>query len=402
MPILESLILLSTLTCLKAETLYDLKDLQALEQEKNFEEFLLHVNDIRPSERQKLWKTMYQSMAMEMIDYKLKTKDFSAASYKKIEAIGRSSALMHDEFFQLKRSLYAKKYFSECYSQASLKVDKDKTSDFKICDKELSSFWFFSKKDPDIGLDLAGLIEKYPSELTSWPFYQMAVNDNIANLYCEKPNVQKAVINKLTKESFDAEFNGQYAPLIKRFIPDKCFVKITPTLKNALISSESSGLDKEMALNLLSAYGSLTSEEEDLYAMTYLLDGPVVGEKMNIAWKKIELLSSNFTKRQTLLEKIKKLPLIPDRIFKDPKLPRNKAIINLFAQNFPEYLNFYAESCLSYTNFQNPEGQIASGIQCNLFLKVAVEMKKNNEAQWVTDKISTQYSSTISPSKKRK
>ncbi len=395
MLILDYHLLLSSLTVLKAEVSYDLKDLQALEQEKNFEEFLLHVNDIRPSERQKLWKTMYQSMALEMIDYKLKTKDFSLATFKKIEGIGRSSALSNDEFFQLKRSLYAKKFFSECYAQASQKPEKpnDKNLDIKTCDKELSSFWFFSKKDPDVGLDLAALIEKYPSDVSTWPFYQTAVNDSIANFYCEKPSVQKAVLSKLTKESFEADFNGQYGPLIKRFIPEKCFIKLVPNLKLGLGSPESSALEKEMALNLLSSTGHLSSDEQDLYAITYLLDGPVVGEKMNLAWKRIESLNSHFNKRQSLLEKIKKLPLIPDRIFKDPKFPRNKAIINLFAQNFPEYLNFYAESCLSYSQFQTPEGQIASGIKCNEFLKVAVELKKSNEAQWVSDKISTQFSS---------
>ncbi|RPJ79307.1 MAG: hypothetical protein EHM20_01770, partial [Alphaproteobacteria bacterium] len=60
-----------------AEVYYDLKDLEVLEREKNFEEFLLHVNDIRPSERGKHWKEMFQGMAMGMVDYKIKTRDFS-------------------------------------------------------------------------------------------------------------------------------------------------------------------------------------------------------------------------------------------------------------------------------------------------------------------------------------
>jgi len=395
MPLLKYYLLISTISSLKADVLYDLKDLQALEQEKNFEEFLSHVNDIRPSERQKLWKSMYQSMALEMIDYKIKTKDFSLVTFKKIENIGKSSALMSDEFFQLKRALYAKKFFNECYLQASQKNQKnsDKTFDFKTCDKELTSFWFFSKKDPDIGLELATLIEKYPSEANSWPFYQTAINDSIANLYCQKANVQRAVLAKLTNESFEADFNGQYANLIKRFVPEKCFVKLVPTLKVSLSSPESNAIEKEMALKLLSATNNLTPEEEDIFAIIYLLDGPVVGEKMNLAWKRVEILNAKFTKRQEILDKIKKLPTIPDRIFKEPTQPRNKAIINLFAQNFPELLNFYAESCLAYTNFKTPEAQLASGIACNQFIKAAVDLRNKNEAQWLTDKITTQYSS---------
>lgn len=378
--------------------LYTLKDLSALEQEKNFEEFLAHVNDIRPSERMKLWKDMYQSMAMEMVDYKLKTRDFSLKSFKQIEGIGRSSALANDEFFQLKRALYAKKFFSECYSQASDQKKETSKDSIKACDTELNSFWFFSKKDPDIGLELAALIEKYPSTLKTWPFYQRAVNDSIANLYCEKPDVQRAVIGKLTEESFDKDFDDNYKNLISRVVPDKCFIKLIPALRLSLQSSITNGLQKELAMNLLSAKGLLTKEEEDLYAVIYLLDGPVVGDKMNLAWKRIEDLSSNFKNRQKILEQIKNLPIIPDKIFKDPNLPRHKAIINLFAKNFPEFLNYYGESCVAYLeNKSETSSNIASSFQCNEFLKTAREVRKTDKTEWVSDSVESKYSGLRRP-----
>ncbi len=375
------------------KTLYTLKDLSVLEQEKNFEEFLEHVNDIRPSERQKLWKDMYQAMAMEMVDYKLKTRDFSMKTYKQIESIGRSNALANDEFFQLKRALYAKKFFTECYQQASGKKAEDRASDIKICDTELSSFWYFSKKDPDIGLELAKLIERYPSTVKTWPFYQRAINDNIANLYCEKPDIQRAVINKLTEESFQSDFDDNYKNLIQRLVPDKCFSKLVTPLRLALKSSITNGLEKEMAMNLLSAKGLLTKNEEDLFAIIYLLDGPVVGDKMNLAWKRVEDLNAQFQTRQKILQEIKALPLIPDKIFKDPKLPRHKAIINLFAKNFPEFLNYYGESCVSYLeNKSETSGNIASSLQCNEFLKTAREVKKTDNTEWVSDSVELKYS----------
>ena len=378
--------------------LYTLKDLSALEQEKNFEEFLAHVNDIRPSERMKLWKDMYQSMAMEMVDYKLKTRDFSLKSFKQIEGIGRSSALANDEFFQLKRALYAKKFFSECYSQASDQKKETSKDSIKACDTELNSFWFFSKKDPDIGLELAALIEKYPSTLKTWPFYQRAVNDSIANLYCEKPDVQRAVIGKLTEESFDKDFDDNYKNLISRVVPDKCFTKLIPALRLSLQSSITNGLQKELAMNLLSAKGLLTKEEEDLYAVIYLLDGPVVGDKMNLAWKRIEDLSSSFKNRQKILEQIKNLPIIPDKIFKDPNLPRHKAIINLFAKNFPEFLNYYGESCVAYLeNKSETSSNIASSFQCNEFLKTAREVRKTDKTEWVSDSVESKYSGLRRP-----
>ncbi|MBC7429415.1 MAG: hypothetical protein H7336_12430 [Bacteriovorax sp.] len=382
----------------QAAPLYTLKDLSVLEREKNFEEFLTHVNDIRPSERLKLWKDMYQSMAMEMVDYKLKTKDFSMKTYKHIESIARSSAMNDDEFFQLKRSLYAKKFFGECYKQTSGKSSAEKIEGLKTCDGELSSFWYFSRKDADIGLDLAKIVELYQSSVKTWPFYQTAVNDAISPLYCEKPDIQRAIINKLTQESFDRDFDGNYKMLIKRFIPEKCFVKIVTPLRLALQSTITNGLEKEMAMNLLSAKNLLTKDEEDLYAVLYLLDGPVVGDKMNIAWKKVENLSSQYQKRQKLLSEIKKLPLIPDKIFMDAGLPRSKAIINLFAKNFPEYLNFYGESCVNYLeNKSETSGNIASSIQCNEFLKTAKAVKKSDNTEWVSDSVDTKYSALKHP-----
>ena len=377
----------------QSPSLYTMKDLSVLEREKNFEEFLSHVNDIRPSERQKLWKDMYQSMAMEMVDYKLKTRDFGMKTFKHIESVGRSSAMIDDDFFQLKRSLYAKKFFAECYKQATEKNGTEKSEGVKTCDSELKSFWFFSKKDPDIGLDLAKIIEIYPSSVKTWQFYQTAVNDKISPLYCEKPDVQRAIITKLTQESFDENFDKNYQNLIKRFVPEKCFVKIVPSLRMALQSSFTNGLDKELAMNILSSKGLLTKDEEDLYAVLFLLDGPVVGDKMNLAWKKVENLSQQYQKRLKILETIKELPLIPDKIFTDAVMPRNKAIINLFAKNFPEYLNYYAESCLAYLESKSEKsGNIASSIQCNAFLKTAKALKKNENIEWVTDSVQTKYS----------
>lgn len=388
-----ALFFLSSFACAEGTPLYTLKDLSALEQEKNFEEFLAHVNDIRPSERGKLWKDMYQSMGMEMIDYKLKTRDFSLKSYKQVESIGRSNALSNDEFFQLKRSLYAKKFFGECYAQASAKKDEALKEGIKACDNELNSFWFFSKKDPDIGLELAALIEKYPSTLKTWPFYQRAVGDSIAQLYCEKPDVQRAIINKLTEESFDPEFDNNYKNLLSRFVPEKCFSKLVPALRLSLQSSVTNGLQKELAMSLLSAKGLLSKEEEDLYAVIYLLDGPVVGDKMNLAWKRVENLSANFKERQNVLAKIKNLPLVPDKIFKDPNLPRHKAIINLFAKNFPEFLNYYGESCVTYLeNKSDISPNVSGSFQCHEFLKAAKASKDVDNTEWVSDSVQTKYS----------
>ncbi|MDO9184063.1 MAG: hypothetical protein Q7U04_16740 [Bacteriovorax sp.] len=376
-----------------AQVFYELKDLEVLEKEKNFEEFLLHVNDIRPSERARHWKDMYQNIAVGLVDYKIKTRDFSILSYRQIEQIERSSALSSDELFQFKRSLFAKKYFTECFRKAALVAEN---IDKNTCADQLNSFWIFSKKDPDMGMDLAIILEANNTNISLWPYYEVVVRDSVATLYCKKANVQQAVMNKLYGEVFSAEFSGDYKSLVNKIIPESCFNEMVLPLKEMLTSIKSNGLEKEMALNILESKGKLSQEESDLFAVLYLLDGPVVGDKMNIAWKKIEALGENFTKRQKLLTQIEKLPIIPDKIFKDPNLPRHKAIINLFAKNFPEYLNYYGLTCIKFiTNSGTQSQNVSSSYQCNEFLKAAQTIKKESKGQstpWISDSVESQYS----------
>lgn len=379
-----------------AQVYYDLADLEVLEREKNFEEFLLHVNDIRPSERTKHWREMFQNMALGLVDYKIKTRDFSLATFRQIEKIGRSSAMNNDEYFQLKRSIYAKKFFSECFNGTGITDPGKRDLNRNLCENELTSFWFFSKKDPDLGLDLAAILQLNNSSVKTWPFYERAIKDSIANFYCKKPEIQQAVMKKLFEESYSSEFNGNYKLLVERTMPDICFDELVSPLKESLTSIRSNGLQKEMALNVLEAKGKLSKDEQDLYAILFLLDGPVVGDKMNIAWKKVEALSENFPKRQKLLRQIESLPLIPDKIFKDPNLPRHKAIINLFAKNFPEYLNYYGTTCIRYLSYKSDTTQnLSSSVQCNEFLKAAqrtIKEESNTGTPWISDSVERQFS----------
>ena len=362
-----------------AEQLYDLKDLEVLNQQKNFEEFLLHVNDIRPSERNQHWKDMFQTMSIGMIDYKIKIKDFTPKSFSQIEKIGRSSALLDDEYYQIKRTTFAKKYLTECFKNIELKTQ---------CENDLTSFWFFSNKDPETALTLATILEVNKSNINRWPFYQVAINDRIAPLYCARPDIQKSIIQKITQESFNVNFDNNYKHILDKFIPNKCFDKLVENLRNALLSPNTNGSDKELAMHLLEAKNLLTETEQDFFAVIFLLNGPVVGDKMNLAWKKVEAFNDNFSKREKILELIKGLDIIPDEIFKDPNLPRHKAVINLLAKNFPELLNYYGKNCLEYIATKGKvSNNISSSYQCHQFLKTA----KNN-SQWLTDSIQTQYS----------
>jgi hypothetical protein len=321
---------------------------------------------------------MYQTMSIGLIDFKLKTKDLTRKSFTQIENIGKSPALLNDEYYQLKRAQYAKKYLTECFKKIEEKTN---------CENELTSFWFFSNKESDIGLDLVSILDAHNSALNRWPFYKVAINSPVAPLYCSRPEIQKFIIQKIHLETYKENFDGNYKNILEKTVPDNCFVKMTENLRAALLAPGVNGNDRDLAMNLLEAKKLLTPSEQDLYSVLFLLDGPVVGDKMNIAWKKIETLAENYPKRQKILDMIKALDTIPDAIFKEPNMPRHKAIINLFANNFPEFLNFYGKSCLDFINHKNSNPNISSSVQCNQFLQTA----KDN-SQWLSDSIQSQYS----------
>ena len=365
---------------LQPTQLFDIKDLEVLESQRSYDEFLLHVNDIRPSERGKHWKEMLQNVGLLLIEYKLKSKDFSPKSFNQIELLGRSSALIEDELFQLRRIQYGEKYLVECFKKIE---DKAK------CENDLNTFWYFTNKDAELGLYLASLLLSNNSNIDRWPFYRAAITDAAAPIYCAKSEIQKAIITKINQESFSEKFDNNYQALLNRLVPDKCFEKMIPSIREAIIRTETSGTDKELAINLLEAKKLLSKDDQDLFAILFLLSGPVVGDKMNTAWKKVELLSESFPKRQKILGMLKNLEVLPDQIFTDPNLPRNKAIINLFAKNFPELLDFYGKSCLEYIQRKNDENNIInSAFHCHQFLTAA----KINPL-WLSDAVKLQYSS---------
>jgi hypothetical protein len=85
---------------------------------------------------------------------------------------------------------------------------------------------------------------------------------------------------------------------------------------------------------------------------------------------------------------IQKLEVLPDKIFNDPNQPRNKAIINLFAKNFPEFLDFYGKACVKYIEHKDDTiSNISSLFHCHQFLKTA----KGNSL-WLSDSIQSKYS----------
>lgn len=362
---------------------YNLADLEALEKEKNYNEFFNHAFDIRPSERQKLWKKMYQNMAILFIDEKLKAKDFAKDNFKQIENFSKLSFLLQDEVFQFKRNQFNLHYIKNCYQSTATKA---------ICDMELENYWENSNQDPDIAFDLIDWLKDKNSNIDTWKFVNVIIKDQIAPIYCKKNNIINSIIKKISEQSFNQNFDGNYGKIAKNLIPENCLKELSPIFKSILSSNESNGLEKEIAYSILDSRQEIDLTDKDFYLSLYLFSGPVVGEKMNLAWKLVEVLSENAERRNKVIEKFKTLDNIPDKLFYDPLNSRNKAIIAHFSKNFPEVLNLYGDECLNLIKGSNTP-KVSSYLNCNQFLQTAIKIKGEKKEQWINDSISTQYSS---------
>lgn len=361
---------------------YNLKDLEALERENNPEEFILHVYDVRPSERGDLWKKMYDNMACGFIDKRIKAKDYSKKTFTEIEEMAKSPFLYKEEVLQFKRNIYAKNFFRECYLNEANKQQ---------CEKELENYWETSNKDPDMAQYIVAKLEENDTKIDTWPIYKVIINDPVSPIYCKKPEIQRAILKKLSSLTFKEDFAGDYKKLIEKNISQKCFKELHPTLKEALVSIYTKSIDKEQALNLLEAQGQLNSEDHNLYLLIYLLDAPVVGPKLNQAWAMVSSIGENAKQRESLLTKLKSLELIPDQTFNDPLSTRHKAIINHLAHHFPELLNYYADNCIRFLN-KKENTHVSSSVQCHQFLASSKTLYDKNESHWISDTLRIQYS----------
>jgi hypothetical protein len=324
-------------------------------------------------------------MALTMLDEKIRLKEYNLNSFKEIEKISQNPNLVDDEIYQNKRVQFSIKYFKNCFEE---NLDKN------ICVNDLYRHWENSTQDAEAALSYIQLLSNYTNNnRDTWTFYNSIVNDQVAPLYCKKAEIQKAIFQKISTESFNDDFDGNYRKIIGKLISEKCLNALYPNLKDAIISTQVNGLNKEQALDILWQLNQITAEEKDYFLVIYLFGGPVVGQKMNLSWNLVESLSENYPRRMKILNQVKKLDLIPDNLFIDPSSSRNKSIISLFAKNFPEVLNYYAIECVNFLKGKE-KTHVTSSTTCKQFLEASIKLKSElTTNKWISDSISTEYSS---------
>lgn len=339
--------LLSLIYCLsinlKANTLYDMNDLENLKNNHNYQEFLTHALDIRPKLRDETWKKIVSEMAIEYIIDRKKHSAFTKEDLNRLQRLTNFNFLKNDHIFSLRKSQYMLKWLRNCY----IKTTQDKKLN---CYNALVQYWSDSPKYDAIGVSLATLVAQHHPDIASYDLYRyikFIPLSKTSYVFCRKKIVKDILLLHLDQKLTKLENDPKSAPqLISKEMNQDCWTEMIAFLKEKLFSPNHQ--DKTIAFRLLKAKSKLTSKEEDLFYTLYILQGPIIGQLFNSAWLKLESLGQSFKRRKSVLEVLKSYEPLPGYIFSSPNVLKRKTIINLFSQNFPEYLKYYSDTCLKY------------------------------------------------------
>lgn len=359
--------------------LYTLEDLTILHEQKSYREYLDHFLDIRPTLRNKQWKEMTTDVADSYIKQLINKNLINEENFLLIEKLAQQVTLKNYEFFQLRRTQYAAKYFKQCFTTEK-------------CIEQFKRYYSDSKVYEDFDYVFYTLFKDTWPESKALILPRLSLS-KVSSFFCKKPQLakdlaiylylkipQKQLGHKLNDRKGKDNLIGQYANIeclkeVKGQLYKEVLRKYDPKLKQFLYS-----IFKESHL--------LTQEEDDLLLITYILQGPIKGDVLNLAWNRVEKVSQNYKRRKKLLENLLSLDPLPDLIFSESTGKERLVFIKHIQKYFPEYIEKYAKTCVSYLKgtgsfpFGNPT------VECDSLMQMA------SQNSWIQDEVYIQYSSS--------
>lgn len=319
---------------------YTMADLEALEAQGNYREFLDHALDIRPSERGEAWQEMVSTMAIGLIDFHLSRSRLSREMWLYLDQLSLWPNLRSDEFFQTKLANYLRAYLPYCLKQNLPK---------ELCAQDVTKYWKNSPKDPDLGIWIASLNTEHQLGLEPELFLAKVGLHELSEFYCRRPVVQQFLLAQLLTPLAQKELTSpQVNELIDRHTNATCYAQLVLPLKDLAQTLEDSVVVAESAFRLLTAKDQLSEAEVDLFLTSYLLNGPVVGPTFNMAWSRLRELGQNYQRRTRVLKELTERPHLPDALFAQANQEQKRVVMSFFHRHFPEYFNHYAKTCLAY------------------------------------------------------
>ncbi len=310
---------------------YTLTDLLALESEKNTEEFFLHYRDLRPSERQKQWREITLNMGNIWLTKLVDGKKYDRGTFQVLEERSDLFPFKDDELFQFNKRKYLTGYFDNCYLRNSPLCSEDLAKSLKSTTLESEwSFNFLIKHLRNLKIGEIQILNKN------------IINSSDAIIFCQKKEFLNPILQQYIEEKLNVHIDGQNSKLS---LSKSCQLKLKPFFTDFMLTGpRQKRLD---AFMFLEENKLISSNERELFYVSYVLENAEIGETLNLAWNFIQSLSENYNKRKEILNEISKQSKLPGQtIFRTPNYEKHTAIISLMNKSFPEYIDLYADTCL--------------------------------------------------------
>lgn len=360
--------------------LYTLEDLQVLETNRDYREFLDHATDVRPSERREPWPQMVRNMATGYIDFLIKRKDYSQESFNYIEGLTSWPTLRQDEFFHIRWQRYGIRSIRHCLSESE-------ANDSDQCKGRLQRLWHSTTPNPEFGLQVAELMRQLDPKSNLWEYYQHSAQSPIvAEYHCSRAELKRWAFRTLHEKIQRNDLHGkQLKKEIESQLHIHCWEHLEADLKRILHGPRPQQIS---AYLLLDAMDALEREQEDLFLVRYFLEGPEVGRLFNLSWARIEQLSRDRQRRESVLRKLTSLDPLPGAIFATTHGERREVLLNHLSQNFPEYLDSYGRTCLDYREGLRHFPRGNPTIEC----RELFQAQEQSDSRWVDQGLRLRYS----------
>lgn len=317
-------------------TVYTIADLESLEIQKNFREFVRHAHDIRPSQRDRHWREMVISVGTQYLDDLVARKEWNKESFNEVEMLASWTVLREDLFFIAKRDRFAQNYLTQCLA----------LKESKSCLAQLKLYWNNLPGQIETASQLVQLFSDFAPAQELSQLILMVSKHPQAKFYCGRETFAANLLN-LMLNSLQIDFNEvQALKVVKESASQECWDQWTPWAKTQLFKAPAILADRYY--RLLQSRNVLNLEEQDLYLTYYFLMAPKPGDGLNRSWNRVQELAEQFERRQSVVKALLKLDPLPGKLFALRPVEKLKPLFKHFQKSIPEYLDHYVENCLNY------------------------------------------------------
>jgi hypothetical protein len=363
----------------KATLIYSISDLEVLQQANAYREFFKHAHDILPTKRTKYWLNMVSNMGQGFIDLSVKQDNFQESTFKLVELLSAWPELRGDEFYQIKRNRYALNYFKVCLS----------TQKTNNCKEQMLSFWKSARKDAETGYRLLQYFAGFFPRHDSWPLLKDILTKKEGQFYCGKALLTSLTFSHLEKQHLYSDTSERIKVYLSQMSSPACWKKIAARARQHL---QEVSVDQTRSLFVaLENTAALTPTLKNTWLVRYYLSNPVPGKLLNRAWNQLEVLSHHYAQRAKVLASLLNLDPLPDELFADLSINKNRVLFGHFSAHFPEYIQEYSKTCMDYREGARsfPRGNPA--VHCQKLMAFDRQQKRKR----ISQEIHLRYSGTL-------